>query len=72
MNTKNQPDNIRDFLARAFTAFAVEKCIPILISACIALEAWTLKQVVDLKIQVAQLDARVALINPPTKTIAKR
>lgn len=40
-----------------------------LVGAVLALEAWTLKAVVDLKVEVATLSARVSAITP-NKTIA--
>jgi hypothetical protein len=40
-----------------------------LVAAIFALEAWTLKAVVDLKVEVATLSARVSAITP-TKAIA--
>jgi len=40
-----------------------------LISAALALEAWTLTEVINIKVQVAVLSARVSAIAP--KTIAK-
>jgi hypothetical protein len=39
-----------------------------LVAAVLALEAWTLKAVVDLKVEVAALSARVAAIAPQNKT----
>jgi hypothetical protein len=41
------------------------------ISAVLALEAWTLKAVVDLKVQVAELSARVSAFTPKTQIARK-
>jgi len=43
-----------------------------LISAAFALEAWTLTAVIDLKVQVAELNTRVAALSPSTKTLATK
>ncbi len=45
--------------------------MPYVISACLALEAWTLKAVVDLKVQVAELSARVTAASANTKYVIK-
>ena len=48
----------------------LDKAMPLIFSALLALEAWTLKSVVDLKVQVADLAARVSTIHQATQ-IAK-
>lgn len=45
------------------------------IAAILGLEAWTLKSVVEIKVQVADLSARVSALSAPTlntKTIAQK
>lgn len=46
--------------------------ISAVIAAALALEAWTLREVVSLKVSVAQLSERVATLNPAPVKIAQR
>lgn len=49
-----------------------EKLISAILSAVLCLTAWTLKTVVDLKVQVAGIDARITAMTDKTKNqIAK-
>ncbi len=45
------------------------------VAAILGLEAWTLKSVVDVKVQVAELSARVSVLSTPianTKSLAQK